>query len=442
MFANRPTNDRKRWYLDSSTADVHFSFDSSITRVPAHKVLLAIESDVFKAMFYGGLKETGDIRVTDASDAAFKMFLQFFYLNEVALSFEHIVEVMNLGHKYMVTNCIDICAAFLENSHTAENIFTILHLAILYDRSELLKSCMDFVILNTMDVLNSAGFLKCDRQTLVHILNANLFVCSEIELFEACMAWVKAKSDQSILSKNTVDEHLGNLFYDFRFGTMTIQEFCKLARKYDAVLRTDFQNITELIVMPQFQRSEFNTGPRKINWNNDDATVTVSPQRISFGKAIKASPVEWIKFSANKPLLLIGFACGQLESLSKFADDDDHIPSTDNASKRSCIAVQVNLRGEARDVNAAYDKDLMKTLAKFQLGHSTDVTLPRPILIKPGLYYQISIRYPYEYTYYTTELPRLVHLDAKNTIVFQGGKGSIESATIVGLFSAIEFNRI
>lgn len=82
----------EKWYLNSKTADVHFSFDSSDndkasgTRIPAHKILLADKSDVFEAMFYGELKETGDIRVTDVSDAAFVEFLQFFYNNQVEVS--------------------------------------------------------------------------------------------------------------------------------------------------------------------------------------------------------------------------------------------------------------------------------------------------------------------------------------------------------------------
>lgn len=84
-------------YRDSKTADVHFKFESSnngtATQIDAHKNLLAATSDVFGAMFYGELKETGDIRVVDVSDAAFKEFLQYFYQRKVKLSAENISEV-------------------------------------------------------------------------------------------------------------------------------------------------------------------------------------------------------------------------------------------------------------------------------------------------------------------------------------------------------------
>lgn len=68
-------------YHDTKTADVQFTFgshasDGTVTRIPAHKNLLAAGSKVFRTMFYGDLKETGDVRVVDTSDAAFKEFLQ------------------------------------------------------------------------------------------------------------------------------------------------------------------------------------------------------------------------------------------------------------------------------------------------------------------------------------------------------------------------------
>lgn len=60
---------------------------------------MAIDSDVFKAMFYGNLKEGDDIRVIEVSDAAFREFLQFFYLSELDLTDENIAAVLYLGHK-------------------------------------------------------------------------------------------------------------------------------------------------------------------------------------------------------------------------------------------------------------------------------------------------------------------------------------------------------
>lgn len=216
------------------------------------------------------MKKSGNIHLTDVSETVFKEFLQFFYLNEVELSTESIADLMYLGHKYMVTNCIDVCIRFLTDCHTVDNVLFVLSIAMLHSHRGLIKLCERFIVRNTNAVFKSRGFLECDRQMLAHILNANLFNYTEVELFEACMAWVKAKSGHDFLSKEIVDEHLGKLFYEIRFGSMTIEEFCRLATMYNAVLSKDFQTITNLIALPEFQQNKFNTQRRQIKWTNDD----------------------------------------------------------------------------------------------------------------------------------------------------------------------------
>lgn len=267
-----PVQNGKKLYLDSKTSDVHFVIHSEEkpTRIPAHRILLANNSDVFKALFYDEPRtELTDIPITDVSEAAFKEFLQFFYLSDVELHVENIADLMLLGHKYKVTKCIDVCVQFLKDTATPDNILAVMSLAILYNHADILKFCEKFVIMNTDAVLESKGFLECDHQTLAYIVNANLLTCSEVNLFEACMAWVKAKSKQNILTKAIVDEYLGDLFYEIRFGTMSIHDLCVLATKYDSVLSDDFKTITKLIVMPNYQPERFNTRPRQIKWIED-----------------------------------------------------------------------------------------------------------------------------------------------------------------------------
>lgn len=268
----RSVNCDESMYLDATSADVHFSFGSvdknpPTTRVPAHKHLLAAGGDVFKRMFYGPLKEDGDIRVTDTSDAAFKEFLKFFYLSEVELRAESIADIMYLGQKYDATKCIEACVQFLKDAATADNILIALDIAILYAHSELMKFCHRFIVLNTNSVLESSGFLGCEQKVLEHILKENLLAVSDVKVFEACMEWVKAKSEQNALTKAIVDTHLGDLFYEIRFGSMTIQEFCKLATKYDSVLSNDINTIIKLIAFPDYKPEKFNIRPREIKWN-------------------------------------------------------------------------------------------------------------------------------------------------------------------------------
>ena len=73
-------------YLKSELADVHFTFPAiGSEKVSAHKLILASGSSVFKAMFYGQLKEGDTVEITDSNASAFKELLQFFYLPIVKL---------------------------------------------------------------------------------------------------------------------------------------------------------------------------------------------------------------------------------------------------------------------------------------------------------------------------------------------------------------------
>lgn len=66
----------QKLYLISENADVVFIVENEC--IPAHKIILAAASDVFKPIFYGSLKEQDDIRIVGATVSAFKEFLSFF----------------------------------------------------------------------------------------------------------------------------------------------------------------------------------------------------------------------------------------------------------------------------------------------------------------------------------------------------------------------------
>lgn len=487
-----PANRVEEMYLDSESADVHFSFGSAdvsppSARVPAHKRLLAAESDVFKTMFEGAATKAGgdgdgDISVTDASDEAFKDFLKFFYLSEVEVHPENVSGLMNLGHKYNVVNCVTVCVEHLKDTATAGNILIALGLAIRHSHSELMKFCEQFVVLNTHAMLESCGFLECDHQTLAYIIKQNLLACSDVQVFEACMAWVKAESKQNSLTKEIVDERLGDLFYEIRFGSMTHREFCNLADKYDAVLSNDFKTIVKLITLPNFQPDKFNTRPRRMQLN--DWGTKVICNRIFYDgeendeydyeglEKITVNQEEETVFSTNKPLHLIGLACvrGSCEDDDDDDDDegddddkdddddeddegndaksphDDHGSSTinnDDDPSNWTLSIKLKIVETSNSYRARDAKLLMSTNVKIP-SQPTSIPLPWPVLVKPGFYYRISINpYPDSLTYEPKQLKDAVYLPSRATIRFFNDSTAFnelsERDEPVGLISTLEF---
>lgn len=69
-------------------------------KVPAHKAILSLGNPAFHAMVQLRKMAIFLLLITDACAAAFKDFVQFFYLKEVRLTTEDIVQVINLCNMY------------------------------------------------------------------------------------------------------------------------------------------------------------------------------------------------------------------------------------------------------------------------------------------------------------------------------------------------------
>lgn len=123
MENNFVADSASKLYLHSGSADVHFEFQTAdeVIKVPAHKAILAITSQVFHAMFFGQLKEGDVVKIVDCDAEAFKEFLQLFYLPQVSISKENVESVIRLADKYDMLTRLNACAELLGNGLTKEN---------------------------------------------------------------------------------------------------------------------------------------------------------------------------------------------------------------------------------------------------------------------------------------------------------------------------------
>lgn len=429
----------KKLYLDPETADVYFVFcsdDDSCTRVPAHKNLLAATSDVFKAMFYGSLKEEGDVHVKDVTAAAFEEFLQFFYLNTIKMSAENVAGVMYLGHMYNVAECFKRCVQFVMNTLTDDNVCTGLGLAIRYDQTELIRNCEKRILISTDVVFESASFLDCDKQVLKHILKMDSLSCSEAKVFEACMSWVKSVSKEDVLDKEIVRSHLGGLFYDIRFASMTVEEFAILANMHKSLFTSnEYIDIVQMIAIPDFQPQIFSKKPRQMEWNGDDAIicnrcVSVASTAGSYNLLL----TEITTFSTTQPVLLGSFECAKL----CIYRDKKHCDLRANIPIEVHINEVFDLKRETKNIS----KILCKQNATIGSESDTTITLNKPILIRPGFFYEIRVaQFPDVHCIYKRELKKEVQIDDDISIKFYHDRSGDNRITI-GLINSMSFNRV
>ncbi|XP_037049626.1 uncharacterized protein LOC119083919 [Bradysia coprophila] len=367
------SEDARNICLNAEKADVHFIFKSGDERVPAHKSLLSRGSDVFQTMFDGPLKEEGDIEIVDATAEAFKEFLRFFYFNKVDVSMEHVSSVMCLGRKYNVADCQRLCVNSLEASITELTATVVLGLAIIYDEKQLQKSCELIIASRTDDVFKSENFLVCDRRVLEHILKMDRLACTEAELFEACMSWVRATSNEDHLTRDIVQTHLGRLFYEIRFGAMNLEEFSKLLRVYGELFSVnEYSEIIRVALGQEKNPKIFQMEQRSYDWKH--AKLIVCNREILSNSVFFYQTVSVTQFSSNTRLLLRYFV-------------------VDSIFKHSVDPVQTIEYVEASVI--ADSKDLTRFTCTLKYSNEGYIVhFPYPISIRSKKFYEIRIKFP------------------------------------------------
>jgi len=90
-------------------ADVTFRVDRE--DVPAHRSLLAARSDYFCALFSSSFADSTSpvVAVEGVGAAAFRTLLQFLYTNDMSLTDDLVVEVMQLAHQYHLPAAYAMC---------------------------------------------------------------------------------------------------------------------------------------------------------------------------------------------------------------------------------------------------------------------------------------------------------------------------------------------
>lgn len=217
-------------YRNTELADVHFTFPNgdSTVQLPAHKLILASVSPVFKAMFYGPQKEGDIIKITDCTADVFEQFLQLIYFVGADLPNIKLQEMVRLANKYRMIEYIEKLMFELCRD---ENVVEIYELAMSIGYAKLQEFCEERIRKQTTSMLRTKSYLKGSRETLEQILKQKELDCSEFKLFLACLEWAKSSCRKNGLaendSKNLINQ-LGNCLHLIGFRHMDGDDFFEI----------------------------------------------------------------------------------------------------------------------------------------------------------------------------------------------------------------------
>ena len=143
--------------------------------------------------------------------------------------------VLYAAEKYIVTRLVKKCTEFLEENLSAETAIELLEQSIIFDKKDLKEKVLATIKEEACVVLSSEEFDKLSKEALHEILQLDLWITSELEVFEATMNWAQAKCKELKKSVGGVNLRgvLTESFFLIRFPTMSLDDFNDVVVPYD-----------------------------------------------------------------------------------------------------------------------------------------------------------------------------------------------------------------
>lgn len=344
-------------YLNDDMADVHFVFGANsdnVQRLCSHRVILAAASPVFHQMFFGELRETGDVIISDCSFDAFSEFLQYFYVADVVLTSDLVFEVIQMAHKYDLPECVNMCVDFLIEYLTHDTIFITLQIAIWYDLTDLMAICTRMICDEAKLVFAAESFPFCTFVVLKRILLMNGLDCTEMDLLDAAMLWARHACFSQTDHTPTIEQckmKLGESFESIRFNTMTAGEFSACLSRYPGMFNK--QQLEQLFI--EITTNSLVNSPgirlknaRSKNALDEDGFIVCSRIASRRSNLQLIHPEQVVRFSVNQDILLHRIGIAKQSYIPEFPQKD-RMPYVGNLLRVSTLSTQsisINLNKE------------------------------------------------------------------------------------------------
>ena len=357
-------------FNNSLMSDITFVLtdpDGTQVRVPAHKLVLAISSPVFEAMFCGELAEKRrEIELPDTQLPYLLEFLRFLYCDEVRLTANNVFHVLYVAKKYIMPTLEAKCRIFLQENVDVSNACQILEEARGFQETALEQKYWEVLDKFTSECVESDRVLSLSHGTLMALLKRDTLMIEEIELFEAVKRWAEAKCED----KTAMRAALGDAVNLIRFPTMAPKEFA--AR----VVPTGILTSDDALGVYQYFHGvirgtlvKFSSARRK-----SVSKTLVRCSRFTsdtFGQSAGLREVtESLTFQTNKMVMLTGLClyCG--------------------ATTRRKVNVEVKIT--APDQTELTTEKGVYEVRSIELGFGFDVIFKAPVLVTPSSKYRIS----------------------------------------------------
>ena len=185
--------------------DVRLKVDKSI--FPAHRNVLAANSDYFHAMFTNGMKESNqeviELKDKNLSALGLKVVMDSTYSGDLLVNKENVFEVLTTANHLQMAIIVRQCCDFLDKEYIQGciDIQTYLHLlkfADLHGLKDLKENILCKMASLYKEVCESEEFLShIDADQFLNLIGRDdLSAPSETFVFKSVMQWIKHKKEE------------------------------------------------------------------------------------------------------------------------------------------------------------------------------------------------------------------------------------------------------
>lgn len=162
-------------------------------RIHAHRALLSVTSEPFRAMFGGDFAESRkrDVDIRGVSAEAFRKLIEYVYTARILLTADDVMSVLAVSDRFDVPELKGHCEAYIEESIDKDNVCSLLEAAKLHNSEELRRRCEDVLLEAASEILNTDEIYHLKDHTWLDLLQDDRLAADEIDIFRALIRWGK-----------------------------------------------------------------------------------------------------------------------------------------------------------------------------------------------------------------------------------------------------------
>ena len=185
-------------------SDVTFLLGPQKVPWSAHRLILAMHSDVMDRMLYGSMLEgtQSEIKLPEADEVAFEALLRYFYTGKTEIDPSKITELVKLCDYYNVASLKEKCSQWVNSNLNPDNVCLYMDFASQFD-DDLYARCRYIATFKaSSEVLASKAFAESlSGEQALAIVQFELLQVDEYQIFDAVSRWVEHHRDSSYVEK-------------------------------------------------------------------------------------------------------------------------------------------------------------------------------------------------------------------------------------------------